>query len=1021
VKYFELSSKSRPSSHWIKFAAASLIAVAIAGCGGGGTGANTTVASNPAAVSKMAAASWLDLKPQIDPTSISVSIPADGKPVVTFKVTDELGNPVVGLGGQSKASTALVPTNFNIAFTLAKLVPANATTGDPSKWVSYLITKLGTVAAPATVGTYPTSDANGTLVDNNDGTYRYTFYRDVTKAAAFAATLADIAASGKFVADLGTQAELTYDAAATHRLGIIINGNQPGTGTATPTAVQTLIPVPLVNTFNIGFDFVPNGSAVVATRDIVTKDSCTECHDGRAIGHISTNNGAVAGVNNAPATVAANNGIPAGNFVGRNDPRLCVTCHTDQTKYGYVEVTKTVAANGFDTNYTSSYGRVNGQAAFTYPRMVHQFHMGNKLTKTGYNLNAHCNDARDKSGLYSAAKATANTAACFNVVGFPQSPANCAKCHDGNATKSDGTVNTKKTKDGNNWMTKPSIIACGSCHDGIDFATGAGFTVADKRLGKTTPTGHLAGALLGKTNDTCATCHAAGGSLVSSSNAEISLVHRTTDSTVNNAIAAAGVANFAYDIKSVTVNTSGQPVITFQIKKDGVAVTAFNVPTPVVNGANGQTVISSSFEPITGFAGGPSLYAAYAVPQDGIAAPADFNAYQSVSLTNLLVASGSPKAGSITGPDASGYFTATLTGDLLGQAIGTGCAKPATGVKATCVNTVVLASPIVIPATAKMVTGAIIGVFTQKNQPSATGAAYVAADPTVNLNVSATGGLRRPAVLKKLVATGYTARRVIVDVAKCNSCHEQLGTDPAFHSQDRNDPTACAICHNANKTSNGWAANANTFIHGVHGASKRTVGFTWAGTSATDNFSMAGYPGLLKDCNQCHLPNTVNFGNTGGATVASSLLWPTVGAATYNSTTSDPTNAAFKAWSSTFRNSPYVTGTGSTYGNVFSFAPVGSTVLAYTTTAGTAVAAHVAGTGGEFVAADPATLVSSPISAACFSCHDSAAAKNHVTSNGGAVYATRASVSTAGVLNNREDCLTCHGVGRVADVAIIHK
>ena len=85
--------------------------------------------------------------------------------------------------------------------------------------------------------------------------------------------------------------------------------------------------------------------------------------------------------------------------------------------------------------------------------------------------------------------------------------------------------------------------------------------------------------------------------------------------------------------------------------------------------------VSPTYEPIPGFAGGPSLYVAYAVPQDGITAPADFNTYQSASLANLLVASGSPKAGSVTGPDAGG-FTATLTGDLVGQPLTASCLQP---------------------------------------------------------------------------------------------------------------------------------------------------------------------------------------------------------------------------------------------------------------------------------------------------------------------------------------------------------
>jgi len=96
--------------------------------------------------------------------------------------------------------------------------------------------------------------------------------------------------------------------------------------------------------------------------------------------------------------------------------------------------------------------------------------------------------------------------------------------------------------------------------------------------------------------------------------------------TPNNLSTQAGVSNFAFDIKSVTVNaTSGQPTITFQIKKDGVVVTALNVPTLVTHATSGQQVVSPTYEPIAGFASAPSLYVAYAVPQDGITAPADFN------------------------------------------------------------------------------------------------------------------------------------------------------------------------------------------------------------------------------------------------------------------------------------------------------------------------------------------------------------------------------------------------------------
>ncbi len=177
------------------------------------------------------------------------------------------------------------------------------------------------------------------------------------------------------------------------------------------------------------------------------------------------------------------------------------------------------------------------------------------------------------------------------------------------------------------------------------------------------------------------------------------------------------------------------------------------------------------------------------------------------------------------------------------------------------------------------------------------------------------------------------------------------------------------------------------------------------GTSATDNYSMIGYPGVLHDCNQCHLPNTVNFG-ANGMTLQPNMLWLTGATGKF-----DP------ASTTAFRNSPYIVVDNTmNYGNNFSFTPAGSTVAAYTPSNGVAVPAHVAGAGGEIVNADAQSLVSSPISAACFSCHDTASARNHMSTQGGAVYEPRVSALAKG-----ESCLICHGAGRVADVAVVHQ
>ena len=39
------------------------------------------------------------------------------------------------------------------------------------------------------------------------------------------------------------------------------------------------------------------------------------------------------------------------------------------------------------------------------------------------------------------------------------------------------------TPQGNNWMNNPSRLACGACHDGINFDTGIGITLRDAMKG----------------------------------------------------------------------------------------------------------------------------------------------------------------------------------------------------------------------------------------------------------------------------------------------------------------------------------------------------------------------------------------------------------------------------------------------------------------------------------------------------------------------------------------------------------
>jgi len=79
-------------------------------------------------------------------------------------------------------------------------------------------------------------------------------------------------------------------------------------------------------------------------------------------------------------------------------------------------------------------------------------------------------------------------------------------------------------------------------------------------------------------------------------------------------------------------------------------------------------------------------------------------------------------------------------------------------------------------------------------------------------------------------------------------------------------------------------------------------------------------------------------------------------------------------------------------------------------------------------------LVSSPIAAACFACHDSNQAVTHIQQNGGRLLALVSEItgqppgtatnpaSRDGLTAiNNETCLVCHGQGKVADTRVVHQ
>ena len=939
MKCTERMSKKR-FSFLFSFAAASVLAAALAGCGssssgdapvavappaaGGGGGAVVTPGAPAAApvptgaapvtlTAATPAATFAALAPVIAVGGVSINSP----PCVTFSMADASNNPIIGFGSKSQSATATAASYPNLAFSLAKLVPG--TNGAPSKWVSYIVTTVPTKnattgAITASVPTRPTTDNTGTLTDNKNGTYTYCFYRDVKKIKdeVAAATLT----APSVAADLG---DLTYEPTALHRLVFSISGNAPGTGSNTADGVTVTTAVPMSNPMNVVYDFIPaTGKAVAATdatvaqRLVVDKASCNECHS--KLGGI-------------PGTESA--GFHGGS---RYDPRFCTVCHTDQRKFGQARVTSTANAFAVDSKGAplSTYV-ADGVTIGDFPVLIHRVHKGEELVKKNYNYGG----------------------VLLNETRFPTDIRNCTKCHD--------TTAPKVAPQGDNWKMVPSRVACGACHDGIDWATGKGTTNAGGTGG------HIGGA---KADDSlCALCHdkttiPVYHTPVTPPNAvNIFAVGGTNNNTnaawiaSNTASLPDGAIKVTYDISSVSVNASKNPVMVFKMLQNGTAV-PFNTYS-----ATGKTEIWDNFM------GSPSVYFVWAVAQDGITAPADFNVSASGyirSLWNGIYASTATAAskGTLTGPDASGYYTATLTGAFVDSAVMlTGGVGYTYGLQTT------------MP-------------LTQTNLAGYPTAAAAAAGITTVGMPNKTGGLIVIAPDVQKVATGYTGRRAIVEDARCNKCHIELGafTAEAFHAGQRNDGTTCSWCHTANRASQGWSVDSTSFIHAIHAAGKRGKPFTYdatagSGSTATNGFFKVGYPGILSNCEQCHAAGTYDFSASASASALPNRLYRTVATGTFASTSTTK-----------YQFSPYVT-QDLAYGSGFSYN--------VNTKATTAAAAT--------------TLVNSPIATACFSCHDSDLAKTHMTQNGGAIYEAR---TTA--LAKVETCTLCHLAGKTADIKAVH-
>jgi OmcA/MtrC family decaheme c-type cytochrome len=920
----------------------------------------------------------------------NVSLSATNVPTVRFTLKDDQGYPV-DLAGAYSVNLPIAAPRFGLWMQQTR---ANGQIAEP-----LVLTGggAGTINAPA-VGT---ATGPNTLVENGTRAGDYTF--------TFPSTVA-----------------LT-DPTQSHTIWIQI-ARQVNTGNALDPSMFKAV--------NYNYNWVPTGSAAVIDRQVVNPAKCWACHDGFKPQGASVNQTAIsAGFHGS----------------GRIDGRFCVNCHNP----AHVTFPQTSPSKLTNSDLSSStVGTVTtytGTPAADAAIFVHRIHNGKNLRPanvfdaTGADLTfpqdmrncdachggathggqarqradravcGSCHDNVDFAGTIASTEcvpgnntldATGGRAVCLHPGGAVTDDTRCAGCHITGQNPGDRHMAVAAPDSGNIFLAQTSDVATAGYQGGTLTACDATATNPCSATACTTASpcyDPSAFAVVTKAQ-TSGSLYIGGRSCGTGFNPSVlsapggvctcTLASPCIGAGNNNTnaanVAAAGMKPsvaipVSWDVKSVSRNASKQPVITFCMKQNGLC-------SSISASAIGTGGVAASGQLWSDFVGAPSVYFVWATPQDGIAKPADFNASASAYVKTLANKASTTGANLFTGPDANGYYTATLTGST-------------------------------VPDSAVMLTGGVGYTYAlTSTQPltqvnDANGVALTA--PYLYTAATKQGGLVVPAPNKSLVATGYTARRQIVDTNKCNNCHGQLGVNPTFHAGQRNDGPTCSFCHNPNKTSSGWAANAKDFIHSIHAGNFRSVAFNWHAASPTENYGEVTFPGPLNYCDACHLTpkdangvptgkHTYDFSNT--PTVVDFLLPSTTATGKFNGDNTFA-NYAFSPYITTVTDANAVTTDASRgYGYGYATSPVKDD----TSTVVTGKSACSTSTPCE---ADPTTLVTSPVMAACVACHDTKIDKAHMTNVGGGAFYQPRSVA-AGMA---EQCLMCHGPGTIAPIADVHK
>ena len=244
----------------------------------------------------------------------TAAIASDGTITARVLVTDPQGLPLDRTGVDT-------PGTVSMSF-IAATIPSGQ-----KQYTSYT-TRTSTAVSGGATATQASADSGGSFTANADGDYTYTFK---------------------------TKAPAGFDQTATHTVAVYGSRNLTSFNLGTNYASATL-------------NFVPNGSAVKVTRDVVRDAACNNCHE-----NLSFHGGSRVGV------------------------AVCVLCHTQQS---------------VDPNTGNT---------VDFPKMIHEIHMGaaapNAQAGNPYKIYGF-NGYSDWADVTFPGSSSAND------------PRNCVACHD---------------------------------------------------------------------------------------------------------------------------------------------------------------------------------------------------------------------------------------------------------------------------------------------------------------------------------------------------------------------------------------------------------------------------------------------------------------------------------------------------------------------------------------------------------------------------------------------------------------